>query len=128
MPGITVKIERRNSIIEKLRRQVPENAKAITRQAADDTKSYMQAHWSSMSPSSPGEPPAVVTGMLDASIEVEPTGGGAKPSFNLKVQAWYASYLEYGTKNMAARSFIRPAMYWLQKSYRTRFKNVFKVG
>ena len=127
MPGITVKFERKSSLLEKLRKRVPENAAQITQDAANDAADYMRSHWSSVSPSAPGEPPAVVTGMLDASIEVVPTGSGAKPTQELRVQAWYASYLEYGTKNMAARPFIRPAMLWLEKSYRSRFKKVFEV-
>lgn len=127
MPGITVKIERKSSLLEKLRKQVPENAKAITKDAAEDTARYIQEHWSPSSPSSPGEPPAVVTGMLDASVEVASVGSGNKPTFELKVQAYYASFLEFGSKKMAARPYMRPAMQWMGKQYKSKFKNVFKV-
>jgi len=57
--------------------------------------------------SAPGEAPAIDTGNLAASIQIEPDG-------NLRavivVGADYGPHLEYGTSRMAARPFLTPAM------------------
>lgn len=56
--------------------------------------------------SAPGEPPAVDTGNLKNSLRVlEVTDDYA--SFG--TSADYAAYLEFGTRNMAARPYLRPA-------------------
>ncbi len=56
--------------------------------------------------SAPGEPPAVDTGNLKNSLRVlEVTDERA--SFG--TSADYAAYLEFGTRNMGARPYLRPA-------------------
>lgn len=61
-------------------------------------------------PSSPGQPPAVDTGRLRASIthEVGRDSGGLVAKVGTNVT--YAAHLELGTSKMAARPFLRPAL------------------
>lgn len=57
-------------------------------------------------PSAPGQPPAIDTGELAGSLQVEQI----KPQqYALTTDAPYAPYLEYGTSNMAPRPFMTPA-------------------
>lgn len=58
--------------------------------------------------SAPGEAPANDLGFLVGSIRAEPTPG--EPfKVTLAAKADYAIHLEYGTRNMAARPFLKPA-------------------
>jgi len=61
-------------------------------------------------PSAPGEPPARVSGELMDSVgyEAEMTGKGA--AVRVWASAPYALALEYGTRRMAARPFLRPSL------------------
>lgn len=58
--------------------------------------------------SAPGEPPASDTGRLVASIRWEFTG--SKLSIRVIAGTEYAAYLEFSTKFMAARPFLRRAI------------------
>lgn len=82
---------------------------------------YIRGGWSSSSPSSPGQPPAIVTGNLDESVHAENTGrsgagtfakGSAVQSWFVQVEAEYAAALEFGSPstNLAPRPFISPAL------------------
>jgi hypothetical protein len=76
--------------------------------------------------SAPGESPANDTGNLLQSIQIIQTktgvfrsifrsifGSGNTVSSEVIVKARYAKWLEYGTKNMAARPFVRPTRDWV---------------
>ena len=56
--------------------------------------------------SAPGEPPATDTGRLVGAIATEARGSTAV----IEVRAIYARWLEYGTRHMAARPFMIPAV------------------
>lgn len=60
--------------------------------------------------SAPGEPPATDTGVLLNSIagDVEVTNGVVQGL--VRASAKYALYLEFGTRKMAARPFLLPAV------------------
>ena len=57
--------------------------------------------------SAPGEAPAVDTGNLKGSIKV---GEVTEDHAVLETNADYAAYLEFGTRYMAARPFMRPSV------------------
>jgi len=57
--------------------------------------------------SSPGEPPHRRTGRLARSITHEVTATTARVGTNVK----YGKFLEVGTGDMAARPYLRPAVY-----------------
>jgi len=70
-------------------------------------------------PSAPGEPPAVVTGKLRASITKKVKKGimGATSEVFIGIRGGsepdsknYGAFLEFGTKNMIQRPFLRPAL------------------
>lgn len=87
----------------------------------------IQGHWSGSSPSSPGNPPAVVTGALDQSITSYQIAGGFNPAFQIDASGMdYAGYLEDGTSKMAARPFFAPAMERAKKYFTaSAFKVIF---
>lgn len=62
--------------------------------------------------SAPGEPPAVRTGTLRRSIQIDLSGLSNKrnPSVRVGTNLAYARYLEFGTRIMAARPFMRPSL------------------
>lgn len=99
------------------------NMDQITNEAVRDTMENVldniHRNWSSESPSSPGERPAVVTGNLDKSIRILRRDSGGKfstlgnaISWSLQVEAEYGAALEFGVleRNLAPRPFIRPAI------------------
>lgn len=58
--------------------------------------------------SAPGQPPAQVTGELRQSISSEVEGEGKKIVGRVGSDKKKAPMLEFGTKNMAPRPFLRP--------------------
>lgn len=56
--------------------------------------------------SAPGDPPAVDTGRLRQSLGVQRIGNG---HYRVGTNVEYAPLLEFGTRQMAARPFMRPA-------------------
>lgn len=56
--------------------------------------------------SAPGNAPAVDSGRLRQSIGVQQVAEG---HYRVGTNVEYAPYLEYGTRRMAARPFLRPA-------------------
>lgn len=65
---------------------------------------------SNASPSSPGQGPGVITGRLRASITWRPGSDAVSPYVDVGSAVHYAPFLELGTKKMAARPFLRPAL------------------
>lgn len=61
-------------------------------------------------PSTPGHPPAVVTGRLRASITWRPGRDAISPYVDVGSAVVYAPYVELGTSRMAARPYLRPAL------------------
>jgi len=58
--------------------------------------------------SAPGQPPAQRLGELRQSISTEVEGQGKKVIGSVGSNKKYAPMLEFGTKNMAARPWLRP--------------------
>lgn len=61
--------------------------------------------------SAPGQPPASDTGRLMASIHHEMLGAGQGVEARIGSDVNYALFLELGTRYMAPRPFLRPALY-----------------
>lgn len=57
--------------------------------------------------SAPGSPPAIDTGALRASIHTEQAGAA---TFLVADGVEYGAHLEFGTRKMAARPFMQPAI------------------
>jgi phage gpG-like protein len=60
--------------------------------------------------SAPGNPPAVDTGRLRASLTHEVETSGTRVTLRFGTNVKYGLYLELGTRKMAARPFIRPTL------------------
>ena len=61
--------------------------------------------------SAPDEPPHMRTGGLLNSIERERQGLTLRVGTSSSASAYYAKYLEIGTRHMAPRPFLRPALW-----------------
>jgi HK97 gp10 family phage protein len=59
--------------------------------------------------SAPGQPPATDTGMLASNITFYGRAG-ARPTAFVEAQMHYSRDLEFGTRKMAARPFLAPAL------------------
>lgn len=59
--------------------------------------------------SEPGGGPAVRTGRLRASIDFV-LASDPEPHYRVGSNVFYAPFVEYGTRRMAARPFLRPAL------------------
>lgn len=82
-------------------------AEAVVQKMAQDTQTEIVMNFSSQSPSSPGQPPGVDTGTLKNSVVAVPRG---RKTWVVNIGAEYGLALEYGTRNMAARPFVLPAI------------------
>lgn len=71
--------------------------------------------------STPGSPPNNDTGLLAGRIRHVETG---TPSATVEVNAEYAKWLEFGTRNMAARPFLTPAV----ESNRAKYDTAIEVA
>lgn len=65
--------------------------------------------------SAPGQAPAVDTGRLRGSIDVD-TSRISALVVTIRAQTEYAEHLEFGTSRMAARPYMRPALAKATKS------------
>ena len=89
------------------------------RETMEDIHTMIMSRWSEISPSAPGQPPAVVTGTLGSSIHWQPTNatgqfasGKDAVAWSLRVEAEYGAALEFGVpeRNLEPRPFLRPAL------------------
>lgn len=90
--------------LDKLVKGLPVNT--FLKKLAMDTDADMDNSFSSQSPSPVGGPPGVDTGNLKNSTVVVARG----KAWVLLVGADYGADLEYGTRKMGARPFLRPAV------------------
>ena len=115
MLNITVVVPDLSQLTTGVRTRVDKAVAEAAEAAANDAKHSMAMSKSgtiykrrgiSHVASAPGEPPAIDTGQLIGSVRVT----------RLEAMRWavgtnteYAAHLEYGTRKMAARPFLRPA-------------------
>lgn len=82
----------------------------------------VQRNFSMVSPSPPGEPPGIVTGFLRASIyQYKPE----EEQRAIVAAAEYAGDLEFGTRKMPARPFMRPAAARLAEEIPRFFRDLY---
>lgn len=106
--------------LENLIRTHPQKAINFLDAMAFEGEGYTKRSFT-VSPSEPGEAPGVDTGTLKNSIHVENTG-----RFKRAIAAGtdYAPHLEFGTSKMAARPFMMPMAFYLQRQV-SRFWGLF---
>jgi phage gpG-like protein len=113
MPTTVVRI--RSNRFAAIAGRLPGAVREVVMETAHDVESVIKRDmaepktgelYGSHRASAPGESPAMDTGTLAGSIQVEPTGAtSAAVATNMD----YAAHLEYGTVNMAARPAWVPA-------------------
>ena len=111
--------------LRELERRLPGKADEIVGKIALDLEADIKSNFSRVSPSAPGDPPGIDTGLLKNSIQAR-----RKRPMLWIVQAGteYAAALEFGypARNLAARPFIRPAIKRIAPRIPARFKAVVK--
>lgn len=116
---------------------MPVVGRAVATMMANEAKEYIMDHWSPISPSHGGSPPAVVTGDLEMSLEVSgeqlrDAGGRFSKKYKVSLTAWerYSGFLEEGTSKMEKRPFMLPAVvaisYNISEYARVAFRNSFR--
>jgi len=75
-------------------------------------------------PSAPGDPPHVRTGVLRASIATSPTKSETVVVGPTSPPASYGQHLEFGTRKMAARPFMRPALMRVKTAFASLWKSL----
>jgi len=104
---MSVKFEKDLSKLYALKKSLPKDADRVVASAAEKIYEDIDQSYSAKSPSSPGQPPAIVTGRLKKSVKFARV---KLATFEVTASAPYAKFLEFGTSRMAARPFFRPAL------------------
>lgn len=96
-------------VLEEKEKKFPGAADQIIGKLCLDAEADMKSSMSQDSPSSPGEPPAIVTGNLVNSIRAEKV---KERVWRIAVGAEYGAALEYGSpaNGLEARPFFEPAI------------------
>lgn len=123
--------------LTRIERNVEESTGEFLRDAAQWLVNDIRSNWSARSPSSRGNPPAVVTGNLDSSVVAESTGrdGGGRFSNTVSAIRWYVRVDTskgvdprnrggYGgvLENALNRPYFAPAVERLEAIYETLAK------
>ena len=103
----TVQIKLDFTRLDQLNRDTPGKADQVIRKIAFDLEADTKNNFSDTSPSAPGDPPGIVTGNLKASVQASKI---EDMKWQVVVGAEYGTDLEFGTRFMAARPFVRPAI------------------
>jgi len=116
--------------LDLLERMLPSRLNNSVKAMADGAVTHMRNNWSPSAPSSPGNPPAVRTGDLDASMVVEQARGRSgrfESAYVIKFTDPATGALEFGyaPNNLAARPFIRPALEAVGMNVKDYFDDLF---
>jgi HK97 gp10 family phage protein len=131
MSGVTVELRQDTTVLDRLLRTLPQATVQATLDAANDVVADIKQSLDVPYPpaSSPGEPPHKRSGDLQKSygaVLVEQLSSG-KVSVAIISTDPVSIFTEFGTKKMAARPHIRPAMKRADKYFRRRFTIVVKA-
>lgn len=75
--------------------------------------------------SQPNEPPRVRTGNLRASIRTEAVEGSERMSWRIGPSVIYGKWLEFSTRRMRSRPFMRPALATIYRRFASYFRGLF---
>jgi HK97 gp10 family phage protein len=76
--------------------------------------------------SAPGNPPAVQTGHLRRSVQVDRSQVASNLRATVGTNVPYGRYLEFGTRKMAARPWARPAIAVWKKTILPKLKGILR--
>lgn len=116
--NISVKLDKRG--LERVQRVSPKRVESGLTAAALEGERYTKQSFGA-GVSSPGDPPGVQTGALRASIHVETPSRFVR---TIVAGTDYAAHLEFGTSRMAARPFMSPMAFWLQRQLPSFFEDI----
>ena len=125
---MSVKVDIDTAVIDRLLRESPKKADTVVAMAAFHiearAKASMTGGGSPHVPSVPGSPPHRDTSALFASIHVFSDHPPLTRDVGDGVE--YGLHLEWGTRNMAARPFMVPAVEAERKPFLQAFDQIFK--
>jgi len=122
--------------LDVMEKQIPKRIYNTTKELADQIADIIHKSWSESAPSSPGNPPAVVTGKLDRSVRVERQGRSLEGRFTSGKDAaiWavligekYAATLEHGGGSILPRPFVLPAALQVADGLPDAYREVFNI-
>lgn len=108
--------------LQQLEREAPGRADAAMRRIAFRLEAVIKNSFGT-SPSAPGQTPGVDTGALKNSIHMEQVRRGV---YRVSDGVEYGVMLEYGTRHMAARPWMAPALREIVKEIPAELKAVIK--
>lgn len=132
MLTFTFRSDMRN--LDRLEREVPRRVSTAVKRAAEDGAEFLHANWSAISPSDPGNAPAIVTGELDRSVTVDQQGRNllgqfarseGVESWSLRVTADHGQYLE--PPGWLDRPFFQPAIDFVMSQFDDYFRGIFRL-
>lgn len=115
--------------LQRLERDAPEFAHSTAKDMAETLIDHIKSNWSPISPSSPYNPPAKVTGTLESNLRYvlrdalgRFVGADTAVSFSIYDDIEYAAALEFGHKRNSGawiepRPYFRPAIEWFKATY-----------
>lgn len=101
------------------KKNVSKQAEVIETSGGRDSKGRSTKRGRRFKGAPPGEFPRLRTGTLRSSISVERLSDGFSVAVGPSV--FYGKYLEFGTRRMAARPFMRPTLAKVRKQFPTFF-------
>ena len=122
---MNVTIELRYNRFPELKGLLRQQVAAVVRKTAFDIEAVTKASMvhSSPPPSEPGQPPGVDMGNLKDSIRAEQE---SELVWVVATGVPYAPPLEFGTRRMAARPFMRPAVEVVRPDFYAAMREVLK--
>lgn len=125
MTKVNVRVVVDTGKIDRKLRSLGSQTQEVIKEMVTEAKDDIFSHWSSSSPSVPGNPPAYVSGELERSIQVQKVNQYA---YKLAIDAVYSAALEFGysPRNLKPRPYIRPAFDRIAHRFDDKFKPVFR--
>ena len=102
--------------MDDLIRNIPARIDTFLAEASDEIVTEIQESFGT-SPSSPGDPPGVITGALKDSVEAMKDADG---SFIVLVGEDYGRDLEFGTETIAPRPFMTPVFHSWERKFASK--------
>lgn len=118
---VSIKLD--TEVLDRLAREAGARADRACGEVAFTYEGDVKDHFTT-SPSSPGEPPGVVSGQLKNSVQARKI---RDRYWIVAVGAAHGAFMEHGTARIAARPFMRPAAERIARKFAGAFKLVVKV-
>lgn len=122
---ITYKVRIPQSLFRSVERDVSQLVGPGIERVLEEGQDVVRRSFTIIPVSAPGNPPAIDTGNLYRNVTTELDADGLHGV--LRAATDYAKYLEFGTRHMAARPFMRPALRVLDRRVRQIMREMIRA-